>query len=79
MSRMQQARCFALFDRDRAAECVAILGARDVVAEHAFVRQQMRVEGDLQRAGEQQVGRGEAVADEPWTMGECLRECAARG
>ena len=76
MSRMQQARCFALFDRDRAAECVAILGARDVVAEHAFVRQQMRVEGDLQRAGEQQVGRGEAVADEPWTMGECLRECA---
>ncbi len=35
----------------------------------------MRVERDLQRAGEQQVCRGEAVADEPWTMGERLREC----
>ncbi|EDT42682.1 hypothetical protein BamMEX5DRAFT_1565 [Burkholderia ambifaria MEX-5] len=54
---------------------VAVLGARDVVAEHAFVRQQVGVERDLQRAGEQQVGRGEAVADEPAAVGERLREC----
>lgn len=46
-SRVQQTRRFALFDRDRAAERVAVLGARDVVAEHAFVRQQMCVERDL--------------------------------
>ncbi|KWZ36303.1 hypothetical protein WS64_12645 [Burkholderia anthina] len=36
----------------------------------------MRVERDLQSAREQQVGRGEALADEPAAVGERLREGA---